>query len=55
MIDFNGIILIDYSSMIQIFMNLILPYCMLNVIVLYLFWPAIVKVVDFTGNFPTIF
>ena len=46
MIDFYGIKLFDYPSMIEVFMYLILSNGMLDIIVLDLLRPTVVEVVD---------
>lgn len=55
MIDFNGVKLLDHPSVVQILVNLILTYGMLNIVVLDLLRPRIVKVVNLASDFPTIF
>ena len=49
MVYFNSVKLFDYSSMVEVFMYLVLSNGMLYVVVLDLLWPAVVKVMDFAG------
>ena len=54
-INLDGVKLFDDSPVVQILVDLVLPYCMLDVIVLDLLRPAVVEVVDFAGDLPTVF
>lgn len=54
-INLNSVKMLHHSSIIQLFVNLILPQSMLDVVILHLVIPAIVKVMDLAGNFAAIF
>jgi hypothetical protein len=55
MVDLNGVELLDHTSMVEVFVNLVLSYCMLDVIVLNLFRPTVVEVMDFASHFTAVF
>jgi hypothetical protein len=55
MVNFNSVVLFHNSPMIEIFVNFVLTYGMLYVIVLDLLRPTVVKVVNFASNFSAVF
>lgn len=55
MINLNSIILFNYSTMIQVFMNFIFSDSMLDIIIFYLLRPTVVKMVYFTCDFTAVF
>jgi len=50
-VNFHGVVLVDDPPVVQVFVYLILPDGVLDVIVLDLLGPAVVEVVDLAGNF----
>ena len=55
MIDLDSIIVLHYPSVCQFLVDLVLAECMLNVVIFDLVGPGIVKMMDFAGNFVTVF
>lgn len=51
MVDLDCVIVFHHSSVHQLFMDLILPQRMLDVVILYLIGPRVVKRVDFASHF----
>ena len=54
-VDFHGVILLHHSAMIQILVNLVFANGMLYVVVLDLFAPRVVEMMNFASYFPTVF
>lgn len=50
MIDFNSVVLLYNSPMVEILVNFIFPNGVLDVVLLDLVAPVVVKVVYFAGN-----
>ena len=54
-VDLDGVVLLHYSSMVQVFVDLVLSDRMLYVVVLNLFAPRVVKMMDFACHFSAVF
>lgn len=52
MIYLYGVVLVNHSSVVKVLVDLILPDGMLDIVILYLFGPAVVKVVYLASYFP---
>lgn len=55
MVDFNGVIVLDDSSIIQLLMNFILSERVLDIVIFDLITPTVVKMMDFASNLSAIF
>ena len=55
MIDLDSIVMLHYASIVEFLVDLVLTKSMLNVVVLYLIGPTIVKVVNLACHFATVF
>jgi len=53
-INFNCVKLLNHTTIVELFMNLIFPECMFNVRIFNIFTPIIIKMMDFTSYFPTV-
>ena len=49
MIDLHGVVVLDHTTILKFFMDLVFSQSVLDVVIFYLVRPAVVKVVDFTG------
>ena len=54
MVYLNGVELLDHPPVIEVFVDLVFSYGMLDVIVLDLFRPTIVKVMDLASHLPAV-
>lgn len=54
MVDFDGVVVLHYASVIQLLMDLVLSKCMLYVVILDLIAPTVVEVMDLAGYFATV-
>ena len=55
MVDLNGVEMLYYTSVIQLFVDFIFSESMFYVIIFHLISPTIIKVMDFACNFTAIF
>lgn len=51
MVDLDGVVLVYYPPVVEVFVDLVLSDGMLDVVVLDLLGPAVVEVVDLAGYF----
>lgn len=49
-VDLDGVVLLNHSSMVQVLVDFIFSDCMLDIVLLDLLAPAVVEVVDLAGN-----
>lgn len=54
MIDLNGVKLLYHPPVVEVFMDFVLPDGMFDIVLLYLFTPVVVEVVNLACNFPTV-
>lgn len=53
-VDLNSVVVLHYSAMVKLLVDLILPEGMLNVVIFHLVSPAVIKVMNFTSHLNTI-
>jgi hypothetical protein len=51
---FNSVVLLDHSPVVEVLVNFIFSNCMFDIVILYLFAPTVIKVMDLACNFLTI-
>lgn len=54
MVNLNRVIVLDHTSVVQFFVDLILAQGMLYVIILYLIAPAIIEVMNLASDFSAV-
>ena len=54
MVDLNGVELLDHTSMVEVFVDLVLSNRMLDVVILDLLGPAVIEVMNFACHFTAV-
>ena len=53
-VDLHRVVVLNHAPVIQLFVDLVLPQSVLDVVIFDLVCPTVVKVVDLAGNFATV-